>query len=188
MNKQPILDAQLLTQALTGDAAAFGDLYERYLDAIYHYVFYRVNGRQEAEDLTEGIFLRAWQALDSHPPQGAPFRLWLYRIAHNAVVDHYRTRREQVGLEAVAQVVDSIEGPEAVVVRQERADALKQAMMQLTEDHQEVLTCRFIVGLSHAETAVVMTRSEEAVRALQYRAVNALRKLLIIQGGRHNYE
>ena len=182
MNEQQVLDAQLLTQALAGDTAAFGDLYERYLDAIYHYVFYRVNGRQEAEDLTEGIFLRAWQALDSNPPREAPFRLWLYRIAHNAVVDHYRTRQEQVGLEAAAHLADPIEGPEAIVARQERANALKQAMLQLTEDHQEVLTCRFIVGLSHAETAVVMTRNEEAVRALQYRAVGALRKLLISQG------
>lgn len=185
MNKQQVVDTQLLTQALAGDADAFGDLYERYLDAIYHYVFYRVNGRQEAEDLTEAIFLRAWQALDTNPPREVPFRLWLYRIAQNAVVDYYRTRQKQVGLEAAAHLADPKEGPEAGVARRERADALKRAMMQLKEDHQEVLTCRFIVELSHAETAVVMSRSEEAVRALQYRAVNALRKLLIIQESSH---
>jgi RNA polymerase sigma-70 factor, ECF subfamily len=183
MNEQQAVDAQLLNRALAGDAAAFGDLYERHLDAIYHYVFYRVNGRHEAEDLTENIFLRAWQALDSHPPREIPFRLWLYRIAHNVVVDYYRTRQEQIGLEAAAHLADPVEGPEATVVRQERATALKQALKQLTEDHQQVLTCRFIVGLSHAETAVVMTRNEEAVRALQYRAINALRNLLITQKG-----
>jgi RNA polymerase sigma-70 factor (ECF subfamily) len=185
MNKQQTLDAQLLSLAVAGDADAFGDLYERYLDAIYHYVFYRVNGRQEAEDMTEAIFLRAWQALDTNPPHEAPFRLWLYRIAHNAVVDHYRTRKEQVGLEAAAHLADPKESPEASVARRERAEALKRAIMQMKEDHQEVLTCRFIVGLSHAETAVVMSRSEEAARALQYRAVNALRKRLIIQGSIH---
>jgi RNA polymerase sigma-70 factor (ECF subfamily) len=185
MNKQQASDAQLLTQALVGDADAFGDLYERCLDAIYHYVFYRVNGRQEAEDLTASIFLRAWQALDTNPPREAPFRSWLYRIAHNAVVDYYRTRKDQVELEAAAHLPDPMEGPEALTARQERANALKRAMLQLKEDHQEVLTCRFVVGLSHAETAVVMSRSEEAVRALQYRAVNALRKLLIIQGSSH---
>jgi RNA polymerase sigma-70 factor, ECF subfamily len=187
MNKQG-LDEQLLTQALAGDAEAFGDLYERYLDAIYHYVFYRVNGRHEAEELTHSIFLRAWQALDSNPPQEVSFRLWLYRIAHNAVVDHYRTRQEQVGLEAAAHVADPIEGPEASVARQERANALKQAMKQLTDDHQEVLTCRFIVGLSHAETAVVMTRTEEAIRALQYRAIGSLRNLLVTQRGSYEHE
>jgi len=185
MDKQQASDAQLLTQALAGDADAFGDLYERYLDAIYHYVFYRVNGRQEAEDLTASIFLRAWQALDTHPPREAPFRLWLYRIGHNAVVDYYRTRKDQVELETAAHLPDPIEGPEALMARQERVNALKRAMLQLKDDHQEVLTCRFVVGLSHAETAVAMSRNEEAVRALQYRAVNALRKLLIVQGSSH---
>jgi RNA polymerase sigma-70 factor (ECF subfamily) len=185
MNIQLASDAQLLTQALAGDADAFGDLYERYLDAIYHYMFYRVNGREVAEDLTEAVFLRAWQALDTNPPREAPFRFWLYRIAHNAVVDYYRTRKDQVELEAAAHLPDPMEGPEDLMARQERANALERAMLRLKENHQQVLTCRFIIGLGHAETAVVMSRSEEAVRALQYRAVNALRKLLIIQGSSH---
>lgn len=183
MNEQQTLDDQLLIQAIAGDTAAYGELYERYLDAIYHYVFYRVDSRQEAEDLTEGVFLRAWQALASSPPREVPFRLWLYRIAHNAVVDHYRTRREQVGLEAVVQLPDPLAGPETAVAHLEQSHALQQAMRQLNDDHQAVLTARFIVGLSHAETAVAMARTEEAVRALQYRAVSALRKLLIAQEG-----
>jgi RNA polymerase sigma-70 factor (ECF subfamily) len=189
MNEQQVQDAQSLARAVAGDTAAFGDLYERYLDAIYHYVFYRVGGREEAEDLTEAIFLRAWQALDTNPPREAPFRLWLYRIAHNVIVDHYRMRSRKredlVALDAAVNFPDPKEGPEASVTRQERADALKRKMQQLKEDHQQVLACRFIAGLSHAETAVIMSRSEEAVRALQYRAVVALRNLLIIQEDIH---
>jgi RNA polymerase sigma-70 factor (ECF subfamily) len=185
MDEQQVQDAQLLTRALASDAAAFGDLYERYLDAIYHYVFYRVSGREEAEDLTEAIFLRAWQALDENPPREAPFRLWLYRIAHNVIVDYYRKRKDLLTLEAAALIPDPEEGPEASAVRQERADVLKQKMQQLKEDHQQVLACRFVVGLSHAETAVIMSRTEEAVRALQYRAIVALRNLLIIQEDIH---
>lgn len=181
MDKQREQDSQLLAKALAGDAAAFGDLYERYLDAIHNYVFYRVNGQQEAEDLTEAIFLKAWLALDQNPPQEAPFRLWLFRIAHNAIVDHYRLRKDQVSFEAANHLSDPVEGPEAFVTRQERTDTLKQMIQQLKEDHQQVLVCRFIVGMSHAETAVVMNRSEEAVRALQYRAIGALRNLLIVQ-------
>jgi RNA polymerase sigma-70 factor (ECF subfamily) len=185
MNEQQVQDTQLLARALAGDAAAFGDLYERYLDAIYHYVFYRVGGREEAEDLTETIFLRAWLALDKNPPREAPFRLWLYRIAHNAIVDYYRKRKDLLGLEAAALIPDPEEGPEASVTRQERADALKRKMQQLKEDHQQVLACRFIAGLSHAETAIIISRTEEAVRALQYRAIVALRNLLIIQEDIH---
>ncbi|UCG25168.1 MAG: sigma-70 family RNA polymerase sigma factor [Chloroflexota bacterium] len=185
MNEHQVQDAQLLTRALAGDAAAFGDLYERYLDAIYHYVFYRVGGREEAEDLTEAIFLRVWQALDKNPPREAPFRLWLYRIAHNVIVDHYRKRKDLLSLEAAAFIQDPEEGPEASVTRRERADMLKRKMLLLKEDHQQVLTCRFIVGLSHAETAVIMSRTEEAVRALQYRAIVALRNLFIIQEDIH---
>lgn len=185
MDEQHVQDAQLLARALAGDADAFGDLYERYLDAIYHYVFYRVGGREEAEDLTEAVFLRAWQALDKNPPRESPFRLWLYRIAHNAIVDYYRTRKGQAQLEDAAHIPDPVEGPEASVARQEQADVLKRTMLQLKEDHQQVLTCRFIAGLTHAETAVIMSRTEEAVRALQYRAIVALRNLLIFQEDIH---
>lgn len=178
-------EVQLLARAQAGDAAAFGDLYERYLNAIYHYVFYRVDNRADAEDLTEAIFLRAWQALDKNPPREVSFRLWLYRIAHNAVVDHYRMRKEQVGLETVREFPDPVEGPEAAMARKERADNVRRAMAQLKAEHQQVLTCRFVVGLSHTETAVVMESSEGAMRALQYRAVQALRNLLIVEEGIH---
>lgn len=172
-------EERLVTQALAGDVAAFGDLYERYLDEIYHYIYYRVSSKQEAEDLSEAVFLRAWQALDDNPPRDVPFLLWLYRIARNAVVDHYRTRKDRVGLEAAAHIADPLEGPEEIVASWEGITELRRAMRQLSEDHQEVLICRFIVGLSHAETATVMTRSEQAVRALQYRAIVVLRNLLM---------
>jgi RNA polymerase sigma-70 factor (ECF subfamily) len=171
-------EEQAVARALAGDVAAFGDLYERYLDDIYRYVYYRVNSQEEAEDLSELIFLRAWSALDENPPREAPFLLWLYRIARNAVVDHYRARTDRVGLEAAAHIPDPVDGPEEMVACRESIAELRQAMQQLSEDHQEVLVYRFIVGLSHAETALVMTRSEQAVRALQYRAIVTLRSLL----------
>ena len=178
-------EEQIVARALAGDVAAFGDLYERYLDEIYHYVYYRVSSREEAEDLSEMIFLRAWLALDENPPCQVPFRLWLYRIARNAVVDHYRARKEQIGLEAAGHIADPIEGPEEMVAGREDIAELRRAMQQLSDDHQEVLTCRFIAGLSHADTAAVMIRSEQAVRALQYRAIVMLRTLLREKVGSH---
>lgn len=172
------LEARLVARALAGDTAAFGDIYEHFLDEIYHYIYYRVNCRQEAEDLSEAVFLRAWKALDENPPHELAFRLWLYRIAHNAVVDHYRTRKQLIELEAAADVPDPLAGPEELAAGQEHIAELHRAMQLLSEDHQEVLTCRFIAGLSHTETATVMARSEQAVRALQYRAIVGLRNLL----------
>jgi RNA polymerase sigma-70 factor (ECF subfamily) len=171
-------EKQLVAHALAGDESAFGNLYEHYLADIYHYIYYRVNCRQEAEDLSEAVFLRAWKALDENPPDEVAFRLWLYRIAHNAVVDHYRSRKEVVGLEAAAGIADPIKGPEEAVADQEKIAALHRAMQSLSQDHQQVLTYRFIAGLSHAETATIMARSEQAVRALQYRALAGLRDLL----------
>jgi len=181
MNKKEVNEQELVAQALAGDTASFGLLYERYLDEIYQFVFYRVKSHQEAEDLTEAVFLKAWQALDENPPREVPFRLWLYRIARNTVIDHYRTRREQVSLDAALDVLETVDGPETLVVRRERVEELRDRLQTLNEDHQEVLTCRFVMGLSHAETAVVMSRSEQAVRALQYRAIVALRNLMTVE-------
>jgi RNA polymerase sigma-70 factor (ECF subfamily) len=181
MNKNNKTEPHLVVQALAGDTDAFGKLYELYLDEIYHFVYYRVKSHQEAEDMSEAVFMKAWLALDENPPRESPFRLWLYRIARNTVYDHYRTRKEQVGLEAAMQVPAATESPEAVVLRWEQAEELKDKVQQLNEDHQEVLTCRFIVGLSHAATAVVMARSKQAVRALQYRAIVALRNMLTVE-------
>lgn len=180
-NQNEALEMHLVKQALEGNAAAFGKLYEQYLDEIYQFVYYRVKSHQEAEDLSEGVFLKAWQALDENPPREVPFRLWIYRIARNTVYDHYRTQKKQVSLEAAMEIPAKIDSPEATVVQWERVQELKDKLQQLSDDHQEVLTCRFIVGLSHAETAVVMSRSEQAVRALQYRAIVALRNLLMVE-------
>jgi RNA polymerase sigma-70 factor (ECF subfamily) len=178
-NKEP--ESHLVAEAIAGDTASFGLLYEHYVDEIYHFVYYRVKSHQEAEDLSEAVFLKAWQAMEEYPPREIPFRLWLYRIARNTVYDHYRTNKEHTNLETALHIPAPVEGPEAILIRWERTAELKEKLLQLNEDYQEVLTCRFIVGLSHAETAVVMSRSEQAVRALQYRAIVALRNLLTVE-------
>lgn len=181
MNNHEVSEQQLVSRALAGDTASFGLLYEQYLDEIFQFVFYRVKSHQEAEDLTEAIFLKAWQALDENPPRNVPFRLWLYRIARNTVIDHYRTRKEQLPLEEAMHVPSvAADQPEKLVVRRERVEELRDQLQALSEDYQEVLTCRFVMGLSHAETAVVMSRSEQAVRALQYRAITALRNSMTV--------
>lgn len=168
----------LVARACRGDAQAFGDLYERYLDVIYRYVFYRVGEVAEAEDLTEVVFLKAWEALDKFEVRDVPFSAWLYRIAHNVLIDRHRTRRPDVSLDGVLPLRDQAAGPEDQFDALQDIETVSRALARLSPDYQHVLTLRFISGLSHAETGRVLQRSEEAVRVLQHRALTALRKLL----------
>jgi RNA polymerase sigma-70 factor (ECF subfamily) len=171
-------EAQLIQRAQHGDAAAFGDLYEQQLAAIYRYIFYRVGNVAEAEDLTETVFLKAWEALGHYQRHEAPFSAWLYRIAHNVIVDRYRSQRDLVPLDEQTDLHDTTGGPEEWVTEVETTEMLSRAIAQLSPDHQQVLVLRFINGLSHAETSRVLGRSEEAVRVLQHRALRALRLIL----------
>ncbi len=171
-------DIELIVRAQRGDADAFGDLYERHLNAIYRYVLYRVGDVAEAEDLTETVFLKAWEALDRYQTRDVPFTAWLYRIAHNAIIDRHRTRQAALPLEDQWPLRDEADGPEDRVDARENIEAVSEALTQLPGAYQHVLTLRFISGLSHSETARVLKRSEEAVRVLQHRALNALRHVL----------
>lgn len=169
-------DQELLGRALQGDAEAFGDLYERYLDEIQRFVFYRAADRLEAEDLTETVFLKAWEALPRFESSNVNLRAWLYRIAHNTLIDHYRTRK--VTTELSDQLHDAHPLPERVV--QDLDDQKRLAMLIKTLDPtlQQVIACRFVNGLSHAETSEIMSIKEGHVRVLQLRALQKLRTLL----------
>jgi len=174
-NQASAEERQLIKKAAAGDKNAFGDLYVAYLQPIYRYIYYRVGQKEEAEDLTELVFLKVWEALDGYEQRGIPFKAWLYRIAHNAVVDNYRTQKDTVALESQWSLEDGGQGPEATAMANEREELLRQALLTLDPDYQEILVLRFVAGLSHADVAVAMGRSEGAVRALQYRALGALR-------------
>ncbi len=177
LKKSGPIENDLIARARRGDAQAFGELYERYLNAIYRYVYYRVGEVADAEDLTELVFLKAWEALDKYEVRDVPFSAWLYRIAHNVIVDRHRTHKDNVALDALP-LRDETAGPEDQFDALEDIESLSRALSQLLPDYQQVLTLRFISGLSHAETGRVLKRSEEAVRVLQHRALSALRKLL----------
>lgn len=173
-------DAALTARACQGDQEAYGDLYERYLDAIYRYLFYRVGNRHDAEDLTEQVFLKAWEAIDGSR-QEIHFRPWIYRIAHNTVVDFYRTRKEEVPLTEEPVLPSNNPGIEERLLAQERAAQLAQAISRLSPPHQHVLILRFIAGLSTHEVAHILDRSVGAVRVLQHRALKAARAFLMAE-------
>jgi RNA polymerase sigma-70 factor (ECF subfamily) len=170
-------DQLLLARAIQGDAEAFGELYERYLDEIQRYVFYRIANRFDAEDLTETVFLKAWESLPNFESSRVNLRAWLYRIAHNAVVDHYRTSKVFTDLSS-ERLRDSHPSPEHQIQNLDVHQQLADLIRSLDSNLQQVIVCRFINGLSHAETAQIMGIKEGHVRVLQLRALQKLRLML----------
>ena len=169
---------ELIVRAKCGDAAAFGDLYEQHLNAIYRYIFYRIGDVAEAEDLTEVVFLKAWEALNEYELRETPFSAWLYGNANNVLVDRHRTRKTDMPMESQWLLRDESDGPEDLLDVRESREAVLHALGELSPDYQQVLALRFVSGLSHNEAARVLNRSADAVRVLQHRALNALRHRL----------
>ena len=169
-------ESELVQRAVRRDAAAFGQLYELHLDAIYRYIYYRVGNATEAEDLTEQVFLKAWEHMGAYDDRGLPFAAWLYRMAHNLVIDYRRTRKVAEPLSEF--LVEKSAGPqETVELRLEMAE-VAAALRRLSPDYQQIILLRFVQGCSHAEAAAVMGKSEGALRALQCRALASLHEAL----------
>ncbi len=163
-------------RAVQGDAEAIASLYRRYAPAIWRYLYYRLGDHEAADDLTSEVFLRVLRSLPRYRQRGRPFSAWLYRIAGARLVDHYRRRRPTVPLEPETRA--GRRGPEQEAERRLAAEELRQAMGQLKPAYQQVLFLRFVEGVSHAEVARLLERSEGAVRVLQFRALRALRQIL----------
>jgi RNA polymerase sigma-70 factor (ECF subfamily) len=173
--------SELVERALDGDAEAFGDLYELYLDEIYRYIYFRVAEQAEAEDLTEMVFLKAWEALPESTEPMDDIRAWLYRVAHNLVIDRHRTRKPTVPLEDTLTPSDHAT-PEGAALTLDASRELAHKIGQLKPILQQVLLCRFVSDMSHAETARTMGLREGHVRVLQYRALKEIRRLLAEDG------
>ena len=170
----------LVELAKRGDAEAFGQLYDHYLSSVYRYVYYRVGAHALAEDLASETFLRALRSLSSFHWQGRDFGAWLVTIARNLVTDHFKSGRFRLEV-ATGEILDfdsASDGPEDDVLSHLTNEALVKALRQLRADQQECLVLRFFNGLSVAETAHVLGKSDGAVKQLQLRAVRNLGRLL----------
>ena len=179
-SRMPLADErQLVLQAQDGDAEAFGRIYDGYVERIYRFVFFRVDDQQTAEDITSQVFLKAWSDLDRFEFTRTPYIAWLYTIAHNTVIDHYRTRKVTTALEDVQlSQPDDAEAVENQIDLTVEMQTIKAAMQSLTEDQQQVLHLRFIEGMSNTEIAQQLGKREGAIRALQMRGLQALAKQL----------
>jgi RNA polymerase sigma-70 factor (ECF subfamily) len=177
----PVQDeAELIRRAQQRDQVALTQLYEDNFDRIYRYVVLKIGDRTEAEDMTQQVFLNALQSISSYRFKGMPFSSWLYRIAHNQVVDYLRrkSKRATVPLDESLPIPATEGDPQALVEKKMVFEEVIVAARNLTDAQREVISLRFAGELSIAEAAVAMGRSEGAVKALQHSAIVALRKAL----------
>lgn len=178
MQSKPLRDeGKLVRQAKGGDANAFGILYDAYVDRLYRFIYYRVSDEPLAEDLTSRVFLKAWENLPGYSDRGLAFGAWLFSIARNTVIDHYRTIKQEQSLETAGPLVDDAD-PEHLLGRTQQGDRLAQALGQLTDDQREVLVLKFIEGYDTNEIAELTGKNPGAVRALQMRGLQALERIL----------
>lgn len=167
------------------DAQAFTELYERYAPRIYAYLFQHVHGRtQEAEDLTAEVFVKVYERLNAYQFRGVPFSAWLFRVARNHLIDHVRRqgpRQAAAPIEAAENLPEP--GSGATLDRRLVAAGIEGAMRHLTEEQRRVILLRFVDGLSTAEAARVVGKSEEAAKKLQARGLAALKRTMDCPSG-----
>jgi len=170
----------LVELAQGGDADAFGLLYERYVDLVYRYIYVRVGSSHVAEDLTSETFIRALRRIDSFSWQGKDIAAWFVTIARNLITDNAKSARFRMEV-TTADMIDAdrrVDGPESEVLSRLRDTRLLEAIKTLKPEHAECVVLRFMQGMSLAETALVIGKSQGAVKQLQLRAVRALHREL----------
>jgi len=168
----------LVQRAISRDADAFGKLYDMYADRVYRHVYYRVGNVADAEDLTQQVFLKAWQAIGRYKKTASPFLAWLMTISHNLVVDFYRTRKDKAYLDVELVVDNSTPSPERVAEARFQQQQLRRAILQLPSDQQQVVMLRFVEGFRNPEVASLLGKSEGAIRVTLHRALVKLRHIL----------
>ncbi len=170
----------LVKKAQKGDHDAFAEIYDAFIDPIYRYVFFRVR-KEDAEDIVETVFLKVWEYLKKYKKQkNKSFASWVFRIAHNLVVDHYRSDKASMIGELTPNLPDNNRDHNPVKQTQATLDKekLKVAISKLKKSYQEIIVYKFINELSNKEIASILKKSEGSLRILQFRALKALKREL----------
>jgi RNA polymerase sigma-70 factor (ECF subfamily) len=172
-----INDENVLARAAQGDTEAFSVLYNRYVERIYSYIYYRTGNTLDAEDLTSRVFHRAIGHISTYTDRGVPFSAWLYRIAHNLVANWHRdnSRRNEVPLDDHLELPQRGDHPEAALVKTQELEKLLSAIRNLPDDRQQIVILKFTQQMTNAEIAVIMARSEGAIKSLYHRTLLELR-------------
>jgi RNA polymerase sigma-70 factor, ECF subfamily len=175
---EKVSDFELIERVAKGDVAAYGRLYDRYVEQIYRFIYFRVNSRQETEDIVEVVFLKTFEQVKYKGLKIEKLKPWLYRTANNLVIDYYRSRKELLDLEQADTLSNPENVPESIMIEKQEHYQLWKALETLEPKMQQVIIYRFVNRLSHEETAQIMELKVEYLRVLQYRALQKLRKVL----------
>jgi len=172
-----LTDDSVLERAAHGDTEAFSVLYERYVKRIYNYIYYRTGNTFDAEDLTAKVFFRAFGHINTYRNMGVPFSAWLYRISHNLVANWHRdnSRRQEVPLDDHSNFFPKTDHPEMALEKNQETELLLLVIRKLPAERQQLLILKFVEHLSNAEVAVIMSRSEGAIKSLYHRTLLSLR-------------
>jgi RNA polymerase sigma-70 factor (ECF subfamily) len=168
---------KLVDRWLKGDNAAFGELYDYYIDNLYRFVYFKVKDNKDVEDLVEISFLKVFENKDKFNKRKSSFGTWLYNIARNTVIDFYRTKKE---VEEIPETHTENDGEDIKdkVDGVLNSEILKKALEEVSEDHRELIIFRFIEELSYSEVSKILKKKEGTVRVMQYRALNDLKAVL----------
>jgi RNA polymerase sigma-70 factor (ECF subfamily) len=176
-NLKRLDDIELVDMAKAGDKDAFGELYERYVEKIYNYIYYRTGNHHDAEDISARVFFRAMAHIETYTERGVPFQAWLYRIAHNLVANWHRDRGRRKVIPLDEYIASSLksEAPDKEAEDNEEREVLLAAIRRLPEERQQLLLLKFVEHLSNAEIGDIMGRTEGAIKSLYHRTLTALR-------------
>lgn len=180
-------DEITLIDAARTDPVAFGELYKRYVERIYNYIFFRTGSVKDAEDLTGKVFFKAMDNIKSYKHMGLPFSAWLYRIAHNLVANYHRdrARKQEISLDDIpGQVLPQVEHqPESRAVQTQEVENLLATIRGLAPIRQELLILKFVDQLSNAEIGQILRKSEGAIKSLYHRTLLELREIMDLEEG-----
>ena len=172
----------LIKRAAGGDSESFGKLYDVYLEPIYRYVYHHVGESKTAEDITQEVFIKAWKAIKSCRGKETTFKAWLYRIAHNHIIDYFRSSRDKLSIDNhdLAEQTDSMDSMEET--GDHEVSRVFSEMTYLPDSQRQVVVLKFIEGMDNREVSRIMGKSEGAIRVLQVRALAGLKKRMLLYG------
>jgi RNA polymerase sigma-70 factor (ECF subfamily) len=175
---EPLNEENAVARASQGDSDAFSLLYELNVDRIYNYVYYRVGSETDAEDITSRVFYKAFAHIPTYVEKGVPFSAWLYRIAHNLIANWHRDnfRKKEVSLDDHIDLPQRMEPPEHRLEHTQEIEILLKGIRRLSDDRQQLLVLKFTEQLSNAEIAMIMNKSEGAIKSLYHRSLLALKE------------